>query len=74
MEIKINIPDDKLEDLKIGFKKAVDKPPELEHLNDIQFFKRWIKDMILRAYMTGKIKIAKETTTPEVDEDIVEVD
>jgi hypothetical protein len=74
MEIKIIIPDEKLDDLKAGFFKAVQRPEGTEHLNDIQFFKAWIKGQIGRAYMTGKRQIAKEATPPEIDEDVIEVE
>jgi hypothetical protein len=71
MEIKIIIPDDKIDELKKGFKAAVEKPEQLSHLNDLQFFKQWLKDIIFNAYLTGKRKIAATTTPPEVDNDII---
>jgi hypothetical protein len=71
MEIKFNIPDDKVDELRIGFLKAVPKPPELQHLSDLEYYVQWLKDSTLNAYRTGKILIAKEATEP-VFENIIE--
>jgi len=71
IEIKIKIPSDKMDDLKHGFLKAVNRPEKYKHLTDLEFFKQFIKDTIFQAYKTGKVMIARETTTPEIDEDIV---
>lgn len=74
VEIKIIIPDDKIDELKLGFLKAIKRPdqPEYQAMTDIQFFKRWIKDNITNAYKTGKMLIARETTKPEIDNDVLE--
>jgi hypothetical protein len=74
MEIKIIIPDDKLEELKTGFLKAIPKPEELQHLSDVEWFKRWLKGQIGSAYVTGKKLIARETTNPVIDEECLEVE
>lgn len=71
MKISISIPDEKLEEFKTGFLKAVPKPEHYQHLTDLQFFKQWIYDNILAAYRTGKILIAREATPPSF-EDIIE--
>lgn len=73
IEIKITIKEDCLNELKLGFLKAITKPPQYAHLSDIAFFKQWIEDNIINAYKTGKIMIAKEETQPEIIDDIVEV-
>ena len=73
IEIKIIIEDTNLEELKTGFLKAVERPPQYSGLTDIQFFKKWLQDNIISAYKTGKIMIAQETTQPVIIEDIVEV-
>ena len=67
VEIKFNIPDDKVDELRLGFLKAVPKPEQYAHMTDLQFFKQWMRDNILNAYRTGKIMIAKETTNPEFE-------
>jgi len=67
VEIKFTIPDNKVDELKIGFLKAVPKPEQYQHLTDLEFFKQWIKDNILNAYRTGKIMIARESTDPTFD-------
>jgi len=69
IEIKTGFEDD----FKNGFLKAVEKPPEYQHLTDVQFFKQWLQDCIKSAYKTGKIMIAQQTTTPTIETDIVTV-
>ena len=70
MDITLTIPDDKLSDLKEGFLAWI---PNNTLLNDIDFFKQWIKNTIKEVYIEGKRKIASETTTPIIDENILEV-
>lgn len=74
MEIKIIIPDDKLNDFKKAFKKAVPKAPEHEGMAEVKFFKLWVRQCIFNVYKTGKILIAKETTPPDIDLEIIEVE
>jgi hypothetical protein len=38
----------------------------------MQFFKRWLKDMVFHAYRNGKMKIAQEAISADIDEDVVE--
>lgn len=65
VEIKFIIPDDKVQELKTGFLKAVPKPEQYQHLTDLEYYIQWLKDSTLAAYKTGKILIARETTPPE---------
>ena len=51
----------------------MEKPDKYSHLNDLEFFKKWIEDNIKSAYRAGKVMIAQETTPPDIIEDIVEV-
>lgn len=72
MDIVVKIPDDKVPELRIGFLAAVQREEDEEELNDMQFFKKWLMKQIFNIYKTGKIIIARETTEPEVEEDIIE--
>ena len=71
VDVTITITD--VDEFKTGFFKAVIKPEHLSHLTDIQFLKKYLTDVLNNAYITGKKKIAQETTTPDITEDIVEV-
>jgi len=68
VEIKFKIKDDKVEELKLGFLKAVPKPAQYSHLTDLQYFKQYLKDTIMAAYITGKTQIAREEQTPDIQE------
>ena len=72
VEITITIPNDKVDELKLGFKAAVLQVDEYEGLSDIEFFKKWIMNQIKNIYKTGKINIARETTVPDIEEDVIE--
>jgi hypothetical protein len=72
-EIIIKIPSSKFDEFKTGFNKAIPRPEAFEHLTDEQFIKQYIKDFIFRAYKTGKMIKAKETTKPVIDDNILEV-
>jgi len=78
VEIKINIkiPSAKVNDFKEAFKKVVvteHLPPEYQGLTDLQLLKAYLKDHLFAIYKTGKMKIAADTTPPEVDLNILEV-
>ena len=73
IDITIKIPDDKIEELRTGFKAAVPQIDEYAGLSDMQFFKKWIMNQIKNIYKTGKIIIARETTEPTIDEVVTEV-
>lgn len=70
VDITIKIPNDKIDELRIGFLAAV--PKEDEGLTDMEFFKKWLKHQIINIYKTGKTIIARQTTLPVIDDDIVE--
>lgn len=68
--ITITIPNDKLDEFKLGFLKAYPKP---SGITEIEHVKQFIKDGLLREYRLGKRIIAQQTTTPSIDETVVEV-
>jgi len=69
MKINIEILDD--DDFKAGFFNVIKIPEELVGINEETFITNWIKAQITNVYKTGKVKIAKETTPPEVNYDII---
>ena len=71
--VTITIADNKATEFKNGFLKAVAKPRKYQHLTDVQFLKQYIQDILFECYQAGKIQIARETTIPTVEQDIVEV-
>ena len=70
VEIKIIIPNNKLDEFKLGFLKVYPKP---NGLSDMQHIKAFIRKQLINQYKTGKIMIARETTSPLLDETVVEV-
>jgi len=70
--ITITISNGKISELTLGFLAAVPREPEDEGLTDLQFFKQWLGRQIFHIYKTGKIIIARGTTIPDIDEDIIE--
>jgi len=70
MELKFTIDDNKFEEFKTGFLKAL-PIPEDSGLTENKWIKEWIKNQLLNVYKTGKIKIAREQTQPEIDFDII---
>lgn len=71
VKITLTIPDNKLNDLKKGFLKAAPKPEEDKNLTDLQWFKKWLRKMVMNTYKAGKNQIACEHTPPDVDPDVV---
>lgn len=69
VEIKINIPNGKLEDFRKGFLKAY--PKENKNTTDLDHVKNFLKKQLINYYKTGKIMIARETTKPDIDEGVV---
>jgi hypothetical protein len=69
VKITMEIPDNKLDDFKLGFLKAY---PKEGAITDIMHVKQFLKLQLFNYYMTGKILIAQETTDPEIDEQIIE--
>jgi len=70
VELKFIIDDLKFEEFKTGFLKSL-PVPEDSGLTENKWIKEWIKNQLLNVYKSGKVKIARETTTPEVDYDII---
>jgi len=66
--IIINIPDSKLEEFKLGFKRAY---PSIEGETDLKLIKRFIKEKLMNYYITGKTLIATENLNPEIDENVI---
>lgn len=69
VDIIIKIPNDKVDEFKIGFLKAYPNESGETDLNHIKIF---IREQLRNYYKTGKVLIAQETTPVEIDEDIVE--
>ena len=69
VEIKINIPNEKLNDFRQGFLKAY--PKEDENITDLNHIKKFIRKQLINYYKTGKIMIARETTKPDIDEGVI---
>jgi len=69
VDIIIKIPSSKIDEFKIGFLKAY---PNENGLTDLKLIKRFIREQLMNYYKTGKVLIAQETTTPDIDEDVVE--
>ena len=74
INISIKIPSEKVDDFKEAFVLVVNRPEQHKDITDDQFLKAYIKDMLFAIYKTGKIKKAQETTKPEIDLNIVEVE
>ena len=72
MDIVIKRPNDKIDKLRVGFLAAVKREEEDEGLSDMDFFKKWLKQQVFNIYKTGMIIIAKETTEPDIDDNVVE--
>ena len=73
LKITITIKDSDINEFKTGFLKAIPKPTEYAHLTDVEFLKQYLEDALFRAYKTGKMKIAQETTLPIVTDNIVKI-
>lgn len=69
VQINIVIPNDKIEEFKVGFKKAY---PSLQGETDLKLINRFIKEKLLDYYKTGKVLIAQQTTPVEIEEDLIE--
>jgi len=69
VEIIIKIPDSKLDEFKLGFKRAY---PLIDGETDLNLIKRFIREKLLDYYKTGKVLIAQETTPPSIDETVIE--
>lgn len=74
MEIKIIIPDDKLNDWRKAFKKAVAKPDTLQSLTDLEFFKFWLKDILTGMYKNGQSIVHLEDNPVSFDDDIMVIE
>lgn len=70
INIKLIIPDTKVQDLRVGLAKyfKIDS-------TDINaaWFKAFLQDIIFKFYKTGKVWVAQETTPALIDENIIEV-
>jgi len=69
VDITITIPNDKVDEFKIGFLRAF---PKTGSDTDLQHIKKFIRTQLINYYRTGKILIAQETTEPEIDSEVVE--
>ena len=69
VDIIIKIPNDKLDDFKAGFLKVY---PNESGETDLKFLQIFIRQELINIYKTGKTRIARETTEPDIDEEIVE--
>ena len=69
MDIIIKIPDDKLAEFRAGYLKVI---PSENGQTDLQNVRSFLKQKLIDIYITGKTLIARETTTPEYDKDIIE--
>ena len=69
VEIKITIPNSKVDEFKAGFLRAY---PNETGITDLAHIKKFIREQCVNYYTTGKILIAQETTEPEIDTEIVE--
>ena len=71
INIKITIDDQKLEHLKTGLAKAFNI--DSTDIN-ASWFKAFLKDLLYKYYKTGRIQIARETTAPIIDENIINIE
>jgi len=69
VDIIIKIPNDKVDEFKLGFFKVY---PNESGETDLKYLKSFIRQDLLNIYITGKTQIARETTAPDIDEGIVE--
>ena len=67
----ITLTDAKFTELMTGLNAILDRDAEDIDLTDEQFFKKWVKKEIKHAYKTGKRKLALDSLTVNVDEDII---
>ena len=76
VSVTFTIDDEKFEEFKIGFLKSTPIPLDEETGIPIYTENQWIKEwgllMYKRSYRAGKILIARETTSPTLDEDIID--
>ena len=70
IDIKLIIKDENIQELKAGLGKALNK--DTTEINT-EWFKDFLQDMIMKYYITGQMAIARETTTPIIKDDIIEV-
>ena len=70
IELILRVDDTKLNDLKLGIAKYFNI--DSTEVN-ATWFKAFLQDMLFKFYKTGKIWIARDTTAPVIDENIIEV-
>ena len=73
VDIVINIPNDKVNELKLGFLKAYPIPRDhgVPKYTELEWATIWIKEQIFNAYREGKCMIASELTVPIIDGGVI---
>ena len=73
VDIVITIPNDKVNELKLGFLKAYPIPKEhgIPQYTEMEWTIVWIKEQLMRAYKEGKNIIAHEGVVPVYDENAI---
>lgn len=71
INITISIASADLADFKAGFLKA--RPKEDPEQSDLDYFKSFIEEQLFNIYKTGKMAIAREATTAEINNLIISV-
>lgn len=69
-DITITIPNNKIDEFKIGFLKVYPKP---DGVTDLQHIKNFLREQLLKYYKTGKILIARENMDLDLDLNLIEV-
>jgi len=69
VDITITIPNNKVDEFKVGFLKAY---PKSGGDTDLVHIKKFLREQLINYYRTGKILIAQQATDPEIDPDVVE--
>lgn len=69
VDVTITIPNDKLDELKLGFLTVY---PKNTGETDLQCFRRFIREKVLDYYRTGKIELARETTSPYFEDGLID--
>jgi len=69
VDIIIKIPNDKIDEFKLGFIKAY---PKIAGETDLKLIKRFIREKLIQYYITGKTILVREENQPYIEIDLVE--
>jgi len=79
MEITLVVPDNKLAEFRLGFLAAypvpvpmIDNPEGSPEYTELEWFRVWLKQRALEAYIQGKKKLATQAVV--IDREVIELD